>query len=108
VYKEKSTSLKKRFLKSKPVCKVTFKLSKEEAGQADTVHVVGDFNQWDETATPMRKLRGGGFSVTLDLAVGREYQFRYLVNASDWVNDWAADKYVPTEYPGVENSVVVV
>jgi 1,4-alpha-glucan branching enzyme len=101
-------SLKKRFLKTKPVCKVTFKLSKEEAGQAETVHVVGDFNQWETTAMPMRKLRSGGFSVTLDLAVGREYQFRYLINGSDWVNDGAADKYVPTAYPGVDNSVVVV
>ena len=101
-------TLKKRFLKSKPVCKVTFSLSKEAAGGADTANVAGDFNQWATTATPMRKLKDGGFTVTVDLEVGQEYQFRYLLDGTTWVNDEAADKYVSSEYPGVENSVVVV
>jgi 1,4-alpha-glucan branching enzyme len=101
-------SLKKRFLKSKPLCKVTFHLPKKAAGRAEAVHLVGDFNQWATAATPMKKLKKGGFSVTLDLEVGREYQFRYLMDGTEWVNDGEADKYVPSSYPGVENAVVVV
>jgi 1,4-alpha-glucan branching enzyme len=108
--KQKRTfmSIKKRFLKSKPVCKVTFRLPKKAAGRAETVHLVGDFNNWETSATPMKKLKSGAFSTTLDLEVGREYQFRYLIDETDWENDGEADKYVPSSYPDVENSVVVV
>jgi 1,4-alpha-glucan branching enzyme len=100
-------SLQKRFLKSKPVCKVTFKLPKQVAGEAGAVCLVGEFNGWDTAATPMKKLKSGDFTVTLDLETGREYQFRYLIDGDRWQNDEAADRYVPSAYPGVDNSVVV-
>lgn len=96
--------LKKQFLKSKPVCKVTFYTP--DSLQADTVHLVGDFNNWNETQTPMKMLKDGRFSVTLDLETGREYQFRYLINGTEWHNDWEADKYVPNPFIG-DNSVVI-
>lgn len=101
-------SIKKRFLKSRPECKVTFRLPKKVAGQAESVHLVGDFNNWETHATPMNKLKSRSFTTTLDLKVGREYQFRYLIGETDWENDGEADKYVPTSFPGVENSVVVL
>lgn len=101
-------SIKKQILKSKAVCKTTFKLSKKVAGSAKTVHLVGDFNDWDTSATPMRKLKSGDFSVTLNLKADKEYQFRYLVDGENWANDAQADKYAPSAYPDVENSVVVV
>ena len=101
-------SIKKRFLKSRPECKVTFRLSKGTAEKAESVHIVGDFNNWDTHATPMKKLKSGHFSTTLDLKVGSAYQFRYLIDGTDWLNDEGADKYVPSSYPGVENSVVEV
>ncbi len=74
--------------------------------EAETIHLVGDFNDWDEQATPMEALRDGRFKVTLDLEAGHEYQFRYLVNATEWHNDWEADKYVPNPFIG-DNSVVM-
>ncbi len=101
-------SLKKQFLKSKPVCKVTFNLLKEEAVSAETVNLVGDFNNWDTSATPMKKFKNGKFSVTLDLKTGREYQFRYLMDGERWENDQNADKYIPIPDLNAENSVVVV
>jgi len=100
-------SIKKRFLKSKAVCKVTFRLPKEAAQGAETADLVGDFNDWD-ASTPMRKLKDGAFTVTLDLEAGRAYQFRYLVDGTKWENDRQADRYVPSPYPGAENSVVEV
>jgi 1,4-alpha-glucan branching enzyme len=101
---ENGTMLKKQPLKSKPVCKVTFTLP--EAVKAETAYLVGDFNNWDERATPMKKAKKAGpFSVTLELDKGREYQFRYLVNNTEWHNDWHADKYVPNPFSG-DNSVV--
>ena len=96
--------LKKQFLKTKDVVKVTFSLP--EAVQGETVFLVGDFNNWDETATVMKRQKNGSFTVTLDLDKSREYQFRYLVNSTEWHNDWEADKYVPNPYSG-DNSVVV-
>ena len=35
----------------------------------------------------------------------RRYQFRYLLNGTQWFNDWAADDYVPNRSGGF-NSVV--
>jgi 1,4-alpha-glucan branching enzyme len=95
--------LKKQFLKSKPEVKVTFSLP--AAVQAETVFLVGDFNGWDEATTPMKKQKDGSFSVTLNLEKGQHFQFRYLVNGTEWHNDWEADKYVPNPYSG-DNSVV--
>ena len=66
---------------------------------------MGDFNNWDEAATPMQRDADGGFLVTLELDKGCEYQFRYLVNNNEWHNDWRADRYVPYPYSG-DNSVV--
>ncbi len=101
-------ALKKRYLKNKPLCKVTFSLSKKAARSANTVHLAGEFNDWDEQATPMKKLKNGSFSIALDLESGREYQFRYLLDGKTWENDWEADKYVPSHVEDSDNSVVVL
>ena len=95
--------LKKQYLKSKPICKVTFYTAPQQ--DADIVTLVGDFNSWDEVATPMQPLKDGRFKVTLELDVDAEYQFRYLVDDAEWHNDWEADKYVPNPFSG-DNSVV--
>ncbi len=101
-------SLKKKYLENKPRCKVTFSLPKKAAHSARTVNLVGDFNNWDEQATPMKKLKNGSFTVVLDLETGREYQFRYLIDSKTWENDWEADKYVRTHLGDCDNSVVIV
>ncbi len=101
-------SLSKKYLKSRPVSKVTFKLPPEVAGSARQVSVVGEFNGWNPSATRMRRLKSGEFKATLDLEVGREYQFRYLLDDQQWTNDDDADRYVPAGIAGAENSVVVV
>jgi len=96
--------LKKQTLKSKPVCKVTFEVPGEIG--AKRVSLVGDFNGWTDDAPPMRKLKDGRFTVTLELPPGTAYQFRYLLDGSRWENDWRADRYVPNPYGG-DNSVVL-
>lgn len=100
--------IKKQFLKSRPVCKVTFILPKEAAESAQKVHIVGDFNGWKKRSTPLKKLKTGTFKITIDLPLGREYQYRYLLDNKTWENDWDADKYVPSPYGDSENSVVIV
>jgi 1,4-alpha-glucan branching enzyme len=94
---------KRQFLKTKPVCKVTFKFKTE----AESLALVGDFNSWNEASTPMKKAKDGTFSVSVEMESGREQQFRYLADGRKWLNDEAADKYVTTAL-GSENSVVIL
>lgn len=97
----------KKYLKKEPKSKVRFSLSKDEANGAKKVQLVGEFNDWDKDATPMKKQKTGEFATTLDLETGREYQFRYVINDERWINEKEADKYVSNN-SGDENSVVVV
>jgi hypothetical protein len=101
--------LKKRYIKSRKVCKVTFELSQAELPEgvdADSAHLVGEFNEWDPAATPMERAREGAFRVTLELEPAKTYQFRYLVNGEHWCNDWHADGYVLGGF-GADNCAVV-
>jgi 1,4-alpha-glucan branching enzyme len=99
-------SIHKKFLKSKPVCKVTFKIPDTVSNGAKNAHVVGEFNDWSTSATPMKRLKNGSFSATLDLAKNRSYQFRYLLGQSKWENDPEADGYLPTPFGDSQNSVI--
>jgi 1,4-alpha-glucan branching enzyme len=99
--------MKKRYLKTKPVCKVTFDLP-ADIGPAKNVWLTGDFNDWDVQSTPMKKRKDGSFTVTVDLPRDAEYQFKYLIDGQRWENDWEADKYLPAPVGGGDNSVIVV
>ncbi|HNY66421.1 MAG TPA: isoamylase early set domain-containing protein [Deltaproteobacteria bacterium] len=101
-------SIKKQYLKNKPVCKVTFTLPRDRASEAQNVALMGDFNDWNPGTTPMKRRRDGSFEATLNLDTGHEYQFRYLLNNNTWENDDSADKYVRSPYGDTENSVIAV
>ena len=88
-------------------CEVTFRLPKEVAIDAQNITLVGDFNDWSESASPMTRLKDGSFEVTMILEPARVYKFRYLIDSSRWENDYFADKYVSNEF-GEENSVIIV
>ena len=53
----------------------------------------------------MKKLKSGEFTSLIELEQGKSYQFRYLVNGSEWQNDSEADQFVINEF-GEENCVV--
>ncbi len=92
---------KRNFKKEKKV-KVTFALP---AGTArDHAHVVGDFNDW-QAATPMKRQKDGSLRVTVDLEPGEAYQFRYLIDGDNWMNDPDADAYVDNPF-GSQNCVL--
>lgn len=101
-------SIKKKVLKSKPVVKVTFNVDKEVTEAAEQVALVGDFNNWNPADNPLKPLKNGGFTTTLDLEQGREYQFRYLVDGKTWVNETEADKVAQSPYADAKNSVLVL
>lgn len=99
-------SLKKQYLKSKPVCKVTFKIPAEEISDAEKAHVLGDFNDWSKATLPMKQHKNGTFSLTLDLEKDRSYQFRYLLDDDRWLNEPEADGYVQSPFGDSVNSVI--
>jgi 1,4-alpha-glucan branching enzyme len=101
-------SLEKKYNKSKGTCKVTFCVPKEAAKTAKKVAVVGEFNNWNGGGVALKKDKNGNFKGSVELPVGREYQFRYLFDAINWENDEQADKYVMAGVGNAENSVVVV
>ena len=97
--------LKKSYTKTGNICRVTFKLPAEV--NAETAALCGEFNDWDATASPMKRLKDGSFSATASLDAGRSYRFRYWLDGERWENDWEADGYEPNEF-GSEDSVVSV
>jgi 1,4-alpha-glucan branching enzyme len=97
-------AIKKQYLKSKPVCKVTFSI---EAEDAKKVSVIGSFNEWNAKKAPLKKLKNGTFKGTIDLDKDNSYEFKYLVDGA-YVNDTAADSYAWNDFAGAENSVVTV
>ena len=51
--------MKKNYLKSRPVCKVTFELPKAAVAGAGTVAVVGDFNDWRTEGLRSKRQKDG-------------------------------------------------
>ena len=95
-------AIKKQFLKSKPVCKVTFTVPAKEAKK---VSVAGSFNKWNEKMGKLRKLKNGTFKGTLDLETGSSYEFKYVVDGT-WKNDEQADAYAWNDFAASENGVL--
>lgn len=63
--------------------RVAFRL---EAPSASRVTLVGDFNNWDPSATPLTRSPQGRWEAIVPLEPGR-YQFTYMVDGSHWVAD---------------------
>lgn len=101
-------STKKQYLKTKPYCRVTFRLSKRTGAGAQKAALAADFNNWKSGQTPMKALKSGDFTVTVALEKGREYQYRYVVDGSHWITDDQADKYIFCNYANTQNAVVIV
>jgi AMP-activated protein kinase-like protein len=74
------------------------------APKAGKVSLVGDFNDWDETRTPMHSEQDGLWSITLPLSVGR-HVYSYVVDGN-----WLSDPNAPRTDDGYGrmNSVKVV
>ncbi len=90
--------LKKKYVKSKDEYEVTFELP----SQANEAVLVCEANGWEPVA--MKKSKGM-FVAKLRLPANGRYQYRYLLNNSEWITDDVADGYRPNEHGSV-NSIV--
>ena len=74
---------------------------------AASVTVVGDFNDWNVSLTPLIQDQGDGvWSVTVPLAPGR-YRYSFLVDGMTWLKDPRATPAVEDEF-GRPNSVLTI
>ena len=84
--------------------RVVFRLPRIDS--ANRISVVGEFNDWDSTATPMsRRSPEADWTATLELEAGLRYRFRYLLDGKKWLNDWYADDYEDNAF-GTSDSVL--
>ncbi|GBD87066.1 hypothetical protein BMS3Abin03_00992 [bacterium BMS3Abin03] len=102
-------ALRKKYSANKKNCRVTFTLPKEIGANFEELSVVGDFNNWDSHANRMTENEpDGSYSTTIDLKAGKEYQFKYLLDGNQWLNEPEADKRVDTYISNSKNSMIKV
>ena len=70
--------------------RVTFVLPAAEP--AGAVSVVGDFNDWNPYAHPLRKRANGVRSAVVILPAGTTLRFRYLAEGGVWFDDDTAER----------------
>ncbi len=93
----------KTYYKTKDYCKVKFSFQVENA---ETIEILGLNSNWEESVIMSRK-KDGSFSADVNLPKDSTHEFKYLVNATEWISDPEADNQLPNIYGGT-NSVVVI
>jgi hypothetical protein len=76
------------------------------APSAASVSLVGDFNDWDPSRTPLRSAATGVWSVNVPLHPG-QHQYAFVVDGKDWRPDPAAPNAITDDF-GSPNSVITV
>ena len=85
------------------IAKITFAVPLDDVSTA--VAVVGEFNAWDPTAHRLRKRSNGTRSVTVELPIGRSWEYLYVSPDGEFFADPTAEAHVPNPYGG-SNSVL--
>lgn len=99
-------SIKKSFYPEKGVCRVIFTLPDSLVDHIKKVAIVGDFNDWHPDKHPMKKSKNGKFQFTIELPLGKDYQFRYFIDSYRWESDREADAMEQSPFEEVYNSVI--
>lgn len=77
------------------------------APSAASVTLVGDFNDWDRAATPLRPTgAGGAWSVSVALQPGR-HEYAFIVNGRTWTADPSTPLTVHDDF-GTTSSILTV
>ena len=95
--------VQKTYFKTKEYCKVKFSLKPEAA---ETVEILGLNSDW-ENSIIMSKKKDGTFSCELSLPKNTQHEFKYRVNATEWLDEPEADSLQPNVFGG-HNSVIVL
>ncbi|MCK5534288.1 isoamylase early set domain-containing protein [bacterium] len=71
--------------------------------EAQTVYLVGDFNDWDINAYKLVR-QNGSWKIKLNLPQGR-YQYVFVIDGNKWIPDPEAKEYIDNGYGG-KNSIL--
>ena len=96
------TMLTKKFFKTKDEAEIVFDFSRDDV---ESVSLFAEFNDWQPIEMKFSK-KFNSFRTKVRLPKGESFQFRYLLNDSEWENDYKADNYLPNNF-GSENSVLL-
>jgi 1,4-alpha-glucan branching enzyme len=59
----RTARIRKEYVERRNVCKVTFRLPKIVAPNSKSVCIVGDFNNWNIRANPMKREKNGDYDI---------------------------------------------
>ncbi|HEV8368847.1 MAG TPA: S8 family serine peptidase [Pyrinomonadaceae bacterium] len=74
---------------------------------ANSVSLVGDFNSWNTALTPLRKDESGLWLAEVEAPKAGNYQYKFIVDGSRWLEDPSNGMKVPDNYGGL-NSVLTI
>ncbi|MDE1513881.1 MULTISPECIES: isoamylase early set domain-containing protein [Vibrio] len=93
--------INKKFLKTKDEVEVTFEYAAPQA--ICEVAIVADFLDWQPV--PMKKaVKSSTFKFKARLPKNSQFEFRYLLDNQQWINDPEVENYVANGF-GQENGV---
>jgi 1,4-alpha-glucan branching enzyme len=95
--------VQKTYFKTKDYAKVKFSVNLENA---ETVEVLGLNSDWENGVILSRK-KDGSFAAEVQLPKNSQHEFKYRVNASEWVNEPEADGELANAFGG-SNSLLVI
>ena len=75
--------------------------------EAKSVALVGDFNSWDTGLTPLQKDASGLWLGEVEAPKTGNYQYKFIVDGSRWLEDPSNGMKVPDNYGGL-NSVLAI
>ncbi|MCG3728652.1 isoamylase early set domain-containing protein [Vibrio cincinnatiensis] len=95
--------ISKRFFKTKNEVEVTFEV--EVPKETTSVALVADFLDWQPQ--PMKKVaKSNIYKFKVRLPKDAKFQYRYLLNEQQWMNDSQADGYVANQF-GDDNCMLL-
>lgn len=95
--------IQKTYFKTKDYCKVKFTFTPENA---ETVEILGLNSDW-ENSIVMSKKKDGSFSAEVSLPKNTQHEFKYRVDATEWINEPEADSENSNVFGG-SNSVIIL
>jgi len=106
-------SIKKQFLKNKPIVKVTFEVSKEIANGAASIDLLSEHNQWQ--AIELKKFKNGKFKVAENISTEEREGLQFIYKVTSETGEESillpdgADNYVDNGMnDGGKNAVILL
>ena len=74
---------------------------------AYSVSVAGDFNDWSQAATPLKRDNSGLWFTEIVVTRGGRFEYKFIINGQHWIEDPSNGLKAPDNYGGL-NSVLVI